>query len=308
MAATAITAGWIADRLYGDPARYHPVAGFGRAAGALEQRIWRPSRAIGALYALSLIGAAGLAVAVVDVLLVRRPGCRWAFDALVVWAVLGGRSLENAALALGEAVAAGDLEQARRLAPVLVGRDPAGLDSGELCRAAVESVAENTSDAIVAPLLWTALLGAPGAAAYRAANTLDAMVGHRSERHRRFGWAAARVDDLANWPAARLGAALAVAWAPAVGGTRRAAWKAAFRDGSAHPSPNAGRIEGAFAGALGVALGGLNRYAHGVERRPTLGAGRPPGTQDVARSVHLARLVGASAALLSIALAEGIRR
>jgi adenosylcobinamide-phosphate synthase len=283
MAATAIIGGWLADRLAGDQARFHPVAGFGQLAGALERRIWRSSRTVGAAYAGSIVGA-------------------------VVWSTLGGRSLERAALALAEAVEGGEIAKARALAPTLVGRDPSELDADGLCRAAVESVAENTSDAVVAPLLWAALLGVPGAAAYRAANTLDAMVGHRSDRYRSFGWAAARLDDVVNWPAARVSALLAIAWAPVVGGRRAEAWRAAWQDGAAHPSPNAGRVEGAFAGALALTLGGLNRYPHGTELRPTLGGGAAPTVADVARSVQLARLVGGSAAVVCAFVAWGVRR
>jgi adenosylcobinamide-phosphate synthase len=308
MAAGTIAAGWVADRLIGDPRRRHPVAGFGQIAGALEQRVWRPSRIVGALYAFSLIGAVTTAVATLDRALARLPRHRAAFRTLVVWTALGGRSLERAAAALADAVAAGDLDRARALSPALVGRDPSTLDDGELCRAAVESVAENTSDAVVAPLLWAALLGAPGVAAYRAANTLDAMVGQQSERYSSFGWAAARFDDLANWPAARLSALLAIAWAPALGGRRADAWHAAFADGKSHPSPNAGRVEGAFAGALSLTLGGLNHYPHGSEHRPTLGAGAPPGVSDIARANRLARLVGASATGLFVLLSWSLRR
>jgi len=303
---TAIAAGWLADQFVGDPARFHPVAGFGRIAATLERHAWRPSRAVGALYAAALVGGVAAATAWTDHALAGRT--RTGFRALVVWATLGGRSLERAALALAEAVEAGEIERARALAPTLVGRDPSGLDAAELCRAAVESVAENTSDAVVAPLLCAALLGLPGVAAYRAANTLDAMVGQRSERHHSFGWAAARLDDLANWPAARTSALLAIAWAPLVGGSRAAAWRAAWQDGAAHPSPNAGRVEGAFAGALSLRLGGLNRYPHGTERRPTLGNGTAPAVGDLARAVRLARHVGASSAVLCAALAWGVRR
>jgi adenosylcobinamide-phosphate synthase len=306
--ATAIAAGWLADRLAGDPARFHPVAGFGRIAGALERRMWRPSRSAGALHVGSLVSALGVAVASVDRALVARPRQRSAFRILVVWTTLGGLSLERVALALAKAVETGDIEEARALAPTLVGRDPSELDSAELCRAVVESVAENTSDAVVAPLLWCALLGAPGAAAYRAINTLDAMVGHRSERYVNFGWAAARLDDLANWFPARLTALLAIAWAPAVGGHRGDAWRVAWHDGAAHPSPNAGRVEGAFAGALSLKLGGLNRYAHGIERRPTLGSGAPATVGDIDRAVRLARLVAASSVVLCSALAWSVRR
>jgi adenosylcobinamide-phosphate synthase len=283
----AVLLGFAADRAFGDPARLHPVAGFGRVAASVERWMWRPSRSVGAVYAVALV--AGVCCVV-----------RWArrppLAAAVLWATLGGRSLGRAALAMQAAIEAGELERARALAPALVGRDPSLLDANELARAAVESVAENTSDAVVAPLLWMAALGPAGAAGYRAINTLDAMVGHRDERHLRFGWAAARLDDAANWIPARVTALLVVALAR---GRRRAAWRAAFVDGARHPSPNAGRAEGAFAGALGVRLGGVNRYAHGIEERPPLGDGAAPGTADIARAVSLAGRVGVVAVMIA---------
>jgi adenosylcobinamide-phosphate synthase len=307
-ASVAIAAAWAADRRFGDPTRFHPVAGFGRAAARLEQALWRPSRIAGAVHAALLVGSLAAAAARVERGLAARPRARFAFRAAAIWATLGGRSLEHAARALARAVEAGDLERARSLAPVLVGRDPSGLDGTELSRAAVESVAENTSDAVVAPLVWTALLGITGAVAYRAVNTLDAMVGRRDERYTRFGWAAARLDDVVNWPAARLTALLTVAAAPLVGGRPAAAWRAAWHDGAAHPSPNAGRVEGAFAGALGIRLGGTNRYGSRLERRPHLGEGPAATPDDVLRAVRLARVVGGSAAALAVLLAWRLGR
>lgn len=290
----AILAGWIADRVFGDPARFHPVAGFGRVAFVLERRLWRRSRVAGVAHvALLVAGASAIGAS-------RKRALRAAF----VWASLGGRSLESAALTLGAELESGDIVRARALAPTLVGRDPSELDAAELSRATVESVAENTSDAVVAPLLWAAIGGAPAVAAYRAINTLDAMVGHKDERYREFGWAAARLDDLVNWPAARLTALLAIGSAPLVGGSPGDAWRAAWRDGRHHPSPNAGRVEGAFAGALGIRLGGLNRYSHGVERRADLGVGPAPAIADIARSVKLARIVSVGALLVAVRVAR----
>jgi adenosylcobinamide-phosphate synthase len=298
-AAVGVAAGSLADLAVGDPARLHPVAGFGALAGALEARCWRPSRLAGVGYAAVLVGGTAALAALADRRLRRRPAARAAFAAAVTWTALGGRSLGRTAGALARAVGAGDLDAARRLAPALAGRDPAGLDGPELCRAALESVAENTADAVVAPLLWGALAGPAGVAAYRAANTLDAMVGHRSPRHARFGWAAARLDDALTWPAARLAAGLAVLLAPVAGGDRAHAWRTLRRDGRAHPSPNAGRLEAAFAGALGVRLGGRNRYGDRVEERPHLGDGPAPGPEAVARAVRLSRAVGLAAAVLA---------
>jgi adenosylcobinamide-phosphate synthase len=294
---TAIALAFAGDRVLGDPPRLHPVAGFGAAASALERLVWRPRRTAGAAYASVLVAAVAVGVAAA----VRR---RPLVGATVVWAALGGRSLERAAMTLAAALEAGDIDEARRLAPVLVGRDPSELSAAELCRAAVESVAENANDAVVAPLFWAAVAGAPGAGVYRAINTLDAMVGHKHDRYREFGWFSARLDDYASWPSARVTALLAIVCAPLVGGLPRAAWRAAWRDGRAHPSPNAGRVEGAFAGALGVRLGGVNRYGHGVELRPHLGDGRVPAVADIARAVALARLVGAGALLLALAAAR----
>ena len=196
----------------------------------------------------------------------------------------------------------GDVEAARRLLPSLCGRDPATLDGAGLTRAALESVAENTSDAQVAPLLWATAGGAPAVLAYRAINTLDSMIGHRSPRYLRFGWAAARLDDLANYVAARATAVLVVMCAPLVGGSPSGAVRAWRRDAARHPSPNAGVVEAAFAGALGVRLGGPTQYHHELQIRPTLGDGEQPTVADLRRAVALSRAVQAAAALL-IALA-----
>ncbi len=278
------------DALLGDPARCHPVAVFGWLAGGLERLLWRPSRPAGTVFCAALTAGSAAGVSAALSLLGSRPALRMALGAATVWTALGGRSLRREALRLGALLEQGDIEGARLRAPALVGRDPSDLDAGELARATVESVAENTADAIVASLLWFALGGAPATAAHRAVNTLDAMVGHRSARHAEFGWASARLDDAANWLPARLAALLTVLAAPVVDGSPGEAWRVLRRDGHAHPSPNAGRAEAAFAGALGVGLGGTNRYDDRIEHRAPLGDGRPPtvgrhrpGGQAVAR-------------------------
>ncbi len=479
--AAGLLGGWAADIVLGDPRRAHPVALFGRTMTALETRVWRDARGPGAAYAVAGVVLGAGPVLVLDRRWRAAPVRRAALTAAVTWAALGGRSLAGAGEELGRRVADGDLDGARALAPTLVGRDPATLDGAGLSRAGLESVAENTSDAIVAPLLWGALLGAPGVALHRALNTMDAMVGHRSPRYARFGWASARADDVAGWPAARTGAALTVlaaAWpgtrgdggAPAdgpraapgqadeaaagaaaggaaagdretaggaaggaaagdgetAGGARptgreavpgqadeepagggrpagrraaaeptddpalrgprlddgragvdphaagsgeprpdderpathphadpapggpcpddrrsgahphddpapneprpddgradahphddpaaggpRSALRAWWRDGAAHPSPNAGRVEAAFAGALGVRLGGRNVYGGRVEERPLLHAeGRAPGPADLRRAAALSRHVGALAAVAAAGTALLLR-
>jgi adenosylcobinamide-phosphate synthase len=297
-----LLAGVALDALTGDPRRGHPVAAFGRAAGRLERRLYADSKARGAVFAgVCVLGAAGLGVAAG----LRRTSL---LTAAATWAVLGGTSLAREGRAMGEALESGDVEAARARLPHLCGRDPAALDSKELARATVESVAENTSDAAVAPLFWGAVLGAPGLLAYRAVNTLDAMVGHRSPRYANFGWAAARADDVANWVPARLTGLLTAACAPLAGGSPREAYRVLRRDGTAHPSPNAGRCEAAFAGALGVRLGGVNVYETRVEHRPELGDGRAPEPDDIRRAVRLSRAVTFASAVLAVCGRAAVRR
>ncbi|MEY2246326.1 cobalamin biosynthesis protein [Streptomyces sp. BF23-18] len=282
-------AGLLGDLLLGDPRRGHPVAAFGRAAAAVERTLWRDHRGWGALHtAVCVGGATGLAA------LASRGvrGSRTASVALTAaatWAVVGGTSLGREARAVGGALAAGDLDVARERLPHLCGRDPQALDADGVARAVVESVAENTSDAVVGALVWGAVAGVPGLVAFRAVNTLDAMVGHKSPRHRRYGWASARLDDLAGWPGARLTAVLAAL----AGSDPRGAVRAWRADARKHPSPNAGPVEASFAGALGLRLGGTLSYGGRVEHRPVLnGAGRAVHVHDIERAVRLSRRVG----------------
>jgi adenosylcobinamide-phosphate synthase len=307
-AAMALLCGYAADLALGDPGRWHPVAGFGRAALALERVLYAPTRLRGALFAAVLVAAPAIAAERLASRASRgRPGRNLVLGALT-WAALGGRSLTDAALGVSDLVERDELDGARGALRALCGRDASELDGPELCRAAVESVAENTSDAVVGALLWGAAAGPAGVAAYRAANTLDAMVGHRNERYSDFGWAAAKLDDAMSWPAARLTATLACAAAPLVGGSPREAASTVRRDGALHPSPNAGRVEAAFAGALGLTLGGPLAYGGRVESRPELGDGRTPGVEDVHCAARLSLAVGAASALLCALMAAGVSR
>lgn len=305
MSVPAYAAGFTADLLVGDPARLHPVAGFGTVAQRLEAALYAPTRRRGVLFVALLVGTAA---AFGEALrrLASRAGVPGAATAALLWTALGGRSLRREAERVASALDASAPESARAALPALVGRDTTGLDEPELCRAVVESVAENTADAVVGPLVWGAVCGPAGIAAHRAANTLDAMVGHRSDRYASFGWAAARLDDLMGWPAARAGALLAAAAAPTVGGSTTYAWQTLRRDGAAHPSPNAGRMEAAFAGALGVRLGGPLRYGARVETRPMLGSGARPSTGDIRRANRLSLVVGVGA-VAACSLAGGLR-
>ncbi|MEU6964621.1 cobalamin biosynthesis protein [Streptomyces chrestomyceticus] len=293
--------GFLGDLVVGDPRRGHPVAAFGRAAAAVERRLWRDHRGAGALHTALLAGGTAAGAALLDRAVRRSPAAfpvSVALTAAATWAVLGGTSLGREARAVGGALAAGDLEVARERLPHLCGRDPQALDGQQMARAVVESVAENTSDAVVGALVWGAAAGVPGLLAFRAVNTLDAMVGHKSPRHRRFGWASARLDDVAGYPGSRLTAALAVLAGP----DRRGALRAWRQDGPSHPSPNAGPVEAAFAGALGVRLGGTLAYGGRVEHRPVLNgdAGRPVAVPDIERAVTLSRRVSALALAVTV--------
>jgi adenosylcobinamide-phosphate synthase len=348
-----IALGVVADAVVADPRRGHPVAGFGRAAAALERRIYADAARPGAGFTAISVAAACAVGVVAERVSVGRPIARLAVTAVATWAVLGSTSLAREGVVMAgllEAVeaepAAGDsaggavdsaggavdsaggavdsaggavdsaggavdsvspsesLARARQRLSNLCARDPSAMGVGHLARATVESLAENSSDAAVAPLLWGAVAGVPGLLGYRAVNTLDAMVGYTSARYLRFGRASARLDDLVNLVPARVTGLLTVLSAPVVGGSVERAWHVLHRDGARHPSPNAGRPEAATAGALGVVLGGANVYAGRVERRPELGAGgRPPAAADVRRAVRLGRVVVAEAAGLAVGLA-----
>jgi adenosylcobinamide-phosphate synthase len=288
--AGAVSAGLALDQLLGDPPTpLHPVAWFGSAMSAVERRLWRDDRRAGALH-----GVVGLGLGLAAGRIVRSTAAATAI-------ATAGRTLRRTAREIGEELQRGDLERARLLLPSLVGRSPEGLDEKEMARAVVESVAENTVDAVVAPALWALAAGAPGVLAHRAVNTMDAMVGYRSPRYARYGTAAARLDDVMAWVPARATAALVAAVRPRAAGE---VWRAVRLDAPAHPSPNSGVAEAAFAAALGLRLGGTSRYGDRVEDRPALGTGRPPEPTDIARAARLSAEVTAAlgAGLLGIDL------
>ncbi|AQT79643.1 adenosylcobinamide-phosphate synthase [Mycolicibacterium litorale] len=296
--AVGILTAALADAVLADPARGHPVAGFGWCAAALEKLTYRDTRSAGAVHTGALL--TGLAIAGGQAQRRSSGPALAVVTAAATWAALGGTTLARTGDALAGLLAADDIEGARTLLPSLCGRDPSALDGAGLARAGLESVAENTSDAAVAPLLWAAVGGVPGVLVYRGVNTLDAMIGHRSPRYVRFGWAAARLDDMANYAAARVAGLLVVVCAPLVGGSPAGAVRAWWRDAGRHPSPNAGVVEASFAGALGVRLGGPTQYRHQLEIRPTLGDGRIPGVEDLRRSVRLSRAVQAAAVAVAV--------
>jgi adenosylcobinamide-phosphate synthase len=292
----AAAAGIAADRLIGEPPiGPHPVALLGTLLQQIERRLYADRRSAGIVHA-----AIGVAIGTAAGALCRS-------TCLATYVAVAGRALGDAAGAIDTALSAGDLDRARALLPTLVGRDPDGLNEAEVCRAVVESVAENTVDAVVAPALWAAVAGAPGALVHRTVNTMDAMVGHRDERYSRYGWASARLDDAAAWVPARLTAVLVLGCRPRAA---RRVVGVVRRDAPGHPSPNSGVAEAAFAAALGLRLGGESSYGGQVEVRATLGDGRPAGRDDIGRAVRLSRDVSvALACLLAVAgLAPAVPR
>ncbi|MFE4501751.1 cobalamin biosynthesis protein [Rhodococcus sp. NPDC056743] len=309
--AAGLLLGFAADRYFADPARFHPVAGFGTSAIALQRVSYSDSKAAGTGHVTVLLTGVGV-LGLVSESVARRGGwlVHTSVMAAATWAVLGGTSLartgNDMAVRLEGSRRSGDLTAARDLLPSLCGRDPSVLDEEGLTRAALESVAENTSDATVGALLWGAVLGIPGLFVYRAANTLDAMIGYRSEKYRNFGWAAAKFDDLVNLAPARLTGVITAASAPLVGGSPRESLAAWRRDASAHPSPNAGVAEATAAGALGISLGGRTQYAHGVEMRPVLGNGPAPTPTDLRRASRLSSVVQIGAAVTSAGIAVAV--
>lgn len=290
-----VACGLLLDRVVPEPSTAaHPVAWFGSAMGRVERSIWADDRTRGAAYAG--IGVS-VGVAVGRIL-------PWVAPATTI--VVAGDELRRVARAIGAELAAGDLPAARMALPSLVGRDPSQLDESGIAAAVIESVAENTVDAVVAAAFWAVVAGAPGAYAYRAVNTMDAMVGRRNERYGRFGTAAARLDDVANWAPARITAALIVVQRL---GRRREIAHAVRRDAPNHPSPNAGVAEASMAGALDRQLGGPLRYGDTAEARPTLGDGERPGPGDIGRAISIAdRAELILVAVLGIAAAAGARR
>ncbi|MFE3444152.1 cobalamin biosynthesis protein [Nocardia sp. NPDC059180] len=301
--AAGLVLGFGLDRVFGDPRRWHPVAGFGSAALALESVTYADRRVAGVVHEAVLVGAVTGAGMVLG-----RGGV--VATALATWTVLGGRSLARTGREMAGQLESGDIAGARALLPSLCGRDPEALDADGLARAALESIAENTSDATVAPLFWGAVAGVPGLLGYRAINTLDAMIGYRNDRYHRFGWAAARTDDLANLAPARLTGLLTVLLAPSAGGRPSRSWNAWRRDAAKHPSPNAGVVEASMAGALGIRLGGTTQYRHGAEERPTLGDGPVPTVPDLRRAVRMSEAVqlAAVAVLAGGVAAVALRR
>lgn len=275
----------------------HPVIWIGRLIGALERWLNRPGfpfalrRALGVLALLVFAGAATLTGFVLQAALGALPVLGVLLAALVASSLLAQRSLHEHVARVAAALDTGGLAAGREAVSHIVGRDPESLDEAGVARAAIESLAENFSDGVVAPAVWLGAGGLAGAAFYKAVNTADSMIGHRSERYLAFGWVSARLDDVLNLPASRLSALLlAAAAAVTPGMDARGAWRAVWRDARHHRSPNAGWPEAAMAGALGLSLAGPRAYGGVVVDDRCMGDGRRAATaDDIRRALQLFR-------------------
>lgn len=288
-----LAAGVGLDLALGDPRWFpHPIRAFGWLVGPLE-KWWRRAglrpRAAGVCFTASAVGIACLAV---------RATLPW-LNVFWIWTLLALRSLDGEATLVWRALERGRIEEARRRLATIVGRDTAGLSEPEILRAAIETIAENLSDAVIAPLFYLAVGGPVGMAAYKAINTLDSMVGYKNERYAEFGWASARLDDCANFVPARLSALLVWICAFGFGYDARRSRRVTLRDAAGQPSPNAGYPEAAVAGALGIRLGGVNFYQGVRSEKPYLG---DPVRPLDGRAFHGARvLLYGSSALMALA-------
>lgn len=300
----AILVGAVVDALVGDPRRLpHPVVAMGKAIGWLEPRLrrlfpktGRGEFAAGLVLTIVLtLGSFLLASATLALAGWVHPALRFALEAVMCWQALAGRELARQGTAVEEALEGEGLSAGREALAKIVGRDVDSLDEEGVSKAAVESVAENASDGVVAPLFYLFLGGAPLAMLFKASSTLDSMVGYEDGRYRHFGTASAKLDDALCWIPSRLSALAMIAVAPIVGLSREGAWRIWRRDRRKHESPNAGQGESAMAGALGVRLAGPASYGGELEEKPFLGdALRPVETDDIRRAVSL---MGASSGL-----------
>jgi len=275
----------------------HPVTWIGRLIKVLDQSLNREAwtlqrrRAAGILALLLLLATTGLATWAVESLLVPLGVTGYAVTAVLASSLLAQRSLHEHVAAVSKGLREGGLDGGRQAVSMIVGRNPQSLDEAGVSRAAIESLAENFSDGIVAPAFWLGLGGLTGAALYKAANTADSMIGHRTPRHEAFGWAAARFDDLVNLPASRLTALLLIA-AAALNrdASLRNAFRAVRRDAPHHRSPNAGWPEAVMAGALGLRLAGPRVYGNVRVEDRWMGDGRAEATAyDIERALALYR-------------------
>jgi len=310
----ALILGYLLDLALGDPHTWpHPVRWIGRLITALERplRSAFPKSPRGELVAGSVLVAIVISVswaasAALLILTVRiSPWLSLVLETILCYQMLATKSLKDESMRVHAALTAGDLPGARKAVGMIVGRDTQALDEAGVTRAAVETVAENASDGVIAPLVWMAVGGAPLGVLYKAVNTMDSMVGYKNDRYRHFGTCAARLDDVCNYLPARVAGLLmcASAWLAGSDFDGRRAWRTLRRDHARHASPNAAFTEAACAGPLGVRLAGDSYYFGKLVHKPTLGDPvRPIEPADIVRANRLLYLTSALGFALAIAV------
>ena len=307
--AAALVAGFALDAVLGDPHGWpHPVVLIGKQIdfeeGLVRKHVldevdkagdaWPLNRAQterlagGALAADVALAAPLVSAGIVALGSKVHPLCGLAAESILCYQLIAARSLRDESMKVHDALVKGDVEQARHAVSMIVGRDTDQLDEEGIARAAVETVAENVSDGVVAPMLFMSLGGAPAAAFYKAVNTMDSMIGYKNERYENLGWAAAKLDDIVNIVPARVSGVLMCAASQLTGLDGKRAWKVFKRDRYNHSSPNSAHTEAACAGALGVQLGGGNWYFGKYVEKPTIGDDmRPLETDDIRKANNL---------------------
>jgi len=286
----------------------HPVTWMGGLLSLLDRRLNRETdlfvrRRMAGIGALAILFAASAGAAVIFEWFVSTGLIGAILTILAATSLIAQRSMYDHVRAVADALEQDGLEAGRKAVSMIVGRNPEWLDEAGVARAAIESLAENFSDGIVAPVFWMAVAGLPGATLYKAANTADSMIGHRTPRHQAFGWAAARLDDVLNLPASRLSALYIAVAAMVMGGSPAGAVRAVWRDASRHRSPNAGWPEAAIAGALGLKLAGARVYGEETVDDAFMGDGRREATAgDVRAALRIFLAACAVQWLLLVAL------
>lgn len=315
--AVILFAALVLDGLIGDPdwlwrRAPHPAVLMGKLIGLLDKSLNKPEsspglrRGLGVVALAAVVAVTGAAGVALHRVFATLP-FGWILEAATVAILLAQRSLHEHVARVRNAFSEGGLDAARHSISMIVGRDPKSLDEAGICRAAIETTAENFSDGVIAPAFWYLVAGLPGILIYKAVNTVDSMIGHRTARHVAFGWASARLDDVLNLIPARLSGVLLVAAASLLGGKAGDAWRAMMRDARRHSSPNAGWPEAAMGGALGIALAGPRRYGGETVYGAWMNEGgrENAAPADVARALQLFRaaciLFGACVAALAVA-------
>lgn len=273
--ALALTLAYVLDLLIGDPPHWpHPVRWIGNGIACLEKHLnkGRVRKLKGTMMVITIIAIVFVATSLI-IWACRsiHPFLGIVAEGIIIFTTIARRNLQEHALDVYGPLREGNLPEARRMLARIVGRDTEQLDEGEIVRGTVETVAENTSDGVTAPLFWGFIGGAPLAMVYRAINTCDSMVGYKNERYSEFGWASARLDDVINWIPSRLTGFLILLMNKPKKISRKRAWQILFRDAKRHPSPNSGWLEASVAAILGVQLGGINYYKGQISKRAKMG-------------------------------------